>query len=591
MDCVIGVLCQLVWILLSVWTRQAKFQDVNQACEWTMCSGGFRKTQLNCNESLIFVENVSTYWGAPDKVAFRNIRQMCLGAKSCDISRMCQGTLNQFSRIRYVCVNASSIENRCDWPGNLIWRQRGHIQSPSYPAAVASRTCSWRISAPEDRFVHLSVHDVSSNPVTTSCDSGLNISFQDCSSGTWMSRMFCGNDLLDTELLGCGSIGIQLEGGRRFGRVRFWLTYDVTSSPEAAVEPPLSKFAEKCYLGRAAQSSVLTARLSQLPVLRQLDAPLIMTSSTSDPGGQYYTTYSGSVEEMEAESSGLDTKVTVIIIVSVIGGVLIVAIVLAIIIFKRPKVERIEHVYAVPTTTQDSKSAELTYYSPTNPSDLLPGNNYNKSPYVERAFATVTERPVLRDGYSDVADSITQKRLRSPTSPGYAEVEDVCSDDHCHWHQKKFAFVGQKSPKPPHSLALAGLSRPRETTPSNSSDSYGNNKMAEKDEYESIMLQSSEHGPGLFHMGHTHSGSPVCVTRRGWEKDPVLSGRDQGMEFRHPPPPKDVSRMGVSVLPTSASPRETHSHFYENAVKVKAQTPTTPRETRDMTYQNQTSIR
>ena len=79
--------------------------EMNQACEWTMCSGGSRKTQLNCNESLIFVENVSTYWGAPDRLAFRNIRQMCLGAKRCDISRMCQGTTNQFSRIRYVCVN------------------------------------------------------------------------------------------------------------------------------------------------------------------------------------------------------------------------------------------------------------------------------------------------------------------------------------------------------------------------------------------------------------------------------------------------------------------------------------------------------
>ena len=36
MDCVIGILCQLVWIVLSLWTKQADFQgkDVlnNRTC-------------------------------------------------------------------------------------------------------------------------------------------------------------------------------------------------------------------------------------------------------------------------------------------------------------------------------------------------------------------------------------------------------------------------------------------------------------------------------------------------------------------------------------------------------------------------------
>ena len=111
--------------------------------------------------------------------------------------------------------------------------------------------------------------------------------------------------------------------------------------------------------------------------------------------------------------------------------------------------------------------------------------------------------------------------------------------------------------------------------------------MAERDEYESIMLQSPDHGPGLLNKTHAKTGalgSPVGVCRKGWEKHNVLDNKNEGLEFHHVP--KDVSRMGVSVLPTSVSPHESRAHFYENAAKAKAQTPTTPRETKEVIYSN-----
>ena len=118
--------------------------------------------------------------------------------------------------------------------------------------------------------------------------------------------------------------------------------------------------------------------------------------------------------------------------------------------------------------------------------------------------------------------------------------------------------------------------------------------MAGKDEYESIMLPSPDRSPGLFTSAPTQldhkPGSPVGVGRRGWEIDPIVNDTKYEAESRHVP--KDISRMGVSVLPTSRAPHEPHAHFYENAAKAKAQTPTTPKsESRDLTYQNQMGIR
>ncbi|XP_071108767.1 uncharacterized protein [Haliotis cracherodii] len=431
------MLCR--WLVISaVWTgftyTIGADSSKGEACEWLVCNIRPQDESFACdNNSLIFVESVTNFRGTPNEAAYQNIRQMCMGVRSCDPSRLCRRRTDPL-RVRYVCVSASSISNECGWHVETIWRREGHIQTPYYPAAFRSQSCLWRITAPEDRFVHLSIHDVSSEHSSGTCYSSLNITYQACETGDVVSVLSC-ESTAKNELIACGSVSVELIATRPGSDVRFWLSYTVTSSPEAAVRPPLLQFAGPCTQGRRTSSRALSSEVLPLPFLRPLypTATAAMASSTTTP--DWYTsalnTAIASTEAPSTEREKISITV-VIIVVSTIGAVLLVAIILTVIFLKRPRIERVEHVYAVPT-----------------PCDTSPGSPPNSASPLKH------ERPILRDCYCEVADSIASRVQATPASPGYAEVEDVCKGDNCRWDPQKFTFGPSIRPLPPSQLPFS----------------------------------------------------------------------------------------------------------------------------------------
>ncbi|XP_067650461.1 uncharacterized protein [Haliotis asinina] len=431
------MLCRLL-VILAAWAGfkfiTGAYSSKGEACEWLICNIRPRDESFACdNNSLIFVDSVTNFRGTPNEAAYQNIRQMCMGARSCDPSRMCRRRTDPL-RVRYVCVSASSMSNECGWPVETIWRREGHIQTPFYPAAFRSRSCLWRVTAPEDRFVHLSIHDVSSEHSSMECYSALNITYQVCDTGLVVSVKYCDKIPSNTtELIACGTVSVELMTTWPGSNVRFWLSYAVTSSPEDAVRPPLLKFAGPCTQGLRTSSRVLSSDVLQLPILRPLYPTAGMVSSTTIPDW-YTSTLNTALTSTETPSSEREkiSITVVIIVVSTIGAVLLVAIILTVIFLKRPRIERVEHVYAVPT-----------------PCDTSPGSPPSSASPLKH------ERPILRDCYCEVADSIASRVQATPASPGYAEVEDVCKGDNRRWDPQKFTFGPSIRPLPPSQLPFS----------------------------------------------------------------------------------------------------------------------------------------
>ncbi|KAK7478928.1 hypothetical protein BaRGS_00029795 [Batillaria attramentaria] len=98
---------------------------------------------------------------------------------------------------------------------------------------------------------------------------------------------------------------------------------------------------------------------------------------------------------------------------------------------RRPKVELIEHVYALPSACEPLSHTPL-------------GDHARHPPH--RAVTPPPPRPKLIEQYSDVADAVPTGRDVTPASPGYAEVEEVCDIKSDESTIKRFQFRQRKQP-------------------------------------------------------------------------------------------------------------------------------------------------
>lgn len=415
----------LLWFALVFGCRISASEGQTIECKRTICSKRMEEA-LDCPGALILVVNVSTSSGQQDDAMLSTLKRFCMGRTSCDLVDACNNRRDEMPRVvNFLCVNNDKFEdNTCTGHVVEMKGEHGFLQSPGYPAATSYRQCHWRIQPQPSAAVHLVLHDLDYQQRSSHvCDGGLHVKAYTCEYPRKLySRLLCANESERGEgvrVVSCGAVEVQLRSARYTYPLRFWISYTVKDS--VVVEPLLRSLAVSGLVG-------------QCPLLPSGRAVVGVPSATTSAAVDAMTPASGAANgtrEGRADDDRYSTLTVLIVLVCVVGSIaatLSVVLVVVCIRRRRPKVELIEHVYALPSSCEPLSHNRLSDQHPP-----------------PRAVTPPLPRPRLIEQYSDVVDAVPPGRRVTPASPGYAEVEcdDSGNDD---TKRKRFMFRQQKQP-------------------------------------------------------------------------------------------------------------------------------------------------
>ncbi|KAL8580302.1 hypothetical protein ACOMHN_030926 [Nucella lapillus] len=466
----------------------------------------------------------------------RHVKRACMGKSTCDVSVLCKNRRDNARAVFYYCVQDSAVSKTCKGSAVIVSEPHGFLQNPDYPAASPYRACHWRIEPQSRDAVHLRLFDLASvHRSEGRCDGGLHVTAQKCGwSRQTFTELLCadgetrssssssqsqgsqdrrnsragaggggggergregeraegggeGRGWREVTLVSCGPVDVRLTPARHAYPLRFWLSYSVTSSVRSAdvgrslaeagllVQCPVSP-------GSGSSSASGGGRFDPHqggipPAVTPLTTARTMTTNHS------MTSASGASGDGAGASGDQDNTMTVLIVlVCVIGFIALVLSVVLIIVClrrRRPKVELIEHVYAVPSTCQ---TLSHTYLGDDPPPEPVP-------------------RPRLVQAYSDVADARppNQPPQVTPASPAYAEVEEIVDADADDKTRKRFHFRFRKRPSVSSTGGSSSLYEDVNPLPVNNASGSKSNTVAPKNntlpKYSGVKLNSAPGGP------------------------------------------------------------------------------------------------
>ncbi|XP_070211002.1 uncharacterized protein [Littorina saxatilis] len=355
----------------------------------------------------------------------------------CPFSVRCCVVSIKYQTKLYISLTDSLEDKRCTGSAVRLWEPEGFLQNPDYPAAGEYTACHWRIEPSPRTSVHLVLHDLASARRSHGrCDGGLHISAYKCDTDKrFYTRRLCASDHHSNrpdqagdgqedntdqmKIVSCGPVDVRLTPARDSYPLRFWLGYSVKDS--VRLEPVHRSLWHAGLLSVCSESSVTHTEYGV--VGGHLGSTLTATMTTSY--NQSMTSASG-VSDDGGSSDQENTMTILVVLVCVIGLIAITLAILLIIVCikRRPKVELIEHVYAVPGACQTLSHT----YTGDNPPDPGP-------------------RPRLVQPYCDVADARPpgQPLQPTPASPAYAEVEEVCDVEPDENNLRRFHFRSRPS--------------------------------------------------------------------------------------------------------------------------------------------------
>ncbi|RUS76330.1 hypothetical protein EGW08_015918 [Elysia chlorotica] len=313
----------------------------------------------------------------------------------------------------------------------------GHIHSDDYPKETegpekrhrGEYLCHWKIRPPSGHKVVISILDIQTSGSKEDCDAGLVISGNSCQSDAPASSNICRREA-GKRLIHCGNVDIKLRRSEIVFPLRFWLYFQMQPMEQtSAIQPSLACLANDENKKGSGSSAETDSHLSHIkkPTLTDI----------------------------------------LIILLSIISGISIVLFVILIVFCIRYRSLHVQH------------SEPLYDYQ-----DISPGLQAHYE-YISSLEPELDKnRPELVDGYFEVADALpVQERGATPTSPAYAEVEQVAqmrrlifSDDtqsHTNSTDGTYSVVasGLEAPNSVQDISNSGKTKDRESKDPNSQNS------------------------------------------------------------------------------------------------------------------------
>ncbi|XP_076435589.1 uncharacterized protein LOC143275396 [Babylonia areolata] len=464
---------------------------VDTGCAQTVCQDN--DEVLRCASSQLLVTNVTSAGGEADDVMLRHVKRTCMGQSTCDVSDLCKNRQEGARVVSYFCVQNTEDSRTCTGSAVILAEPHGFLQNPDYPAPGGYRACHWRIEPQAREAVHLRLFDMASvHRNEGRCDGGLHVSAYKCG---WprqtYTKLLCAGDSRsghsrrvsrrggggggaggggggrdgvrgsgwgeEVTLVSCGPVDVRLTPARHAYPLRFWLGFSVTDSvrtEELGGDLAEAGLLAQCPAGSSASSAAGdSARTATSVGAGGLEPPAgAHPPPTATPGlGATAMTATTMLNHSVTSASGAsgddgtshqDSTMTVLIIlVCVIGFIALVLSVVLIVVClrrRRPKVELIEHVYAVPSTCQ---TLSHTYLGDDDDHHLHHHHRHHSQSGPPPPGPAPRPRPRVQ-AYSDVADARPpdQPPQVTPASPAYAEVEDVADGDDKARGGKRFHF-------------------------------------------------------------------------------------------------------------------------------------------------------